>query len=248
MVTTYGLIGRGISHSASPELYNGWFKKSGIQAEYKLFDMEDVGHLRDFLKEHEEIAGLNVTSPFKRDVVKHLDAMTRDAESIGSVNVILVKREPRLQLIGFNTDYPAFHSYVMDLPPRHRRNVLIFGNGGVADSIRFAFKGYCDSLHVVTRHPGEGDYTYESLTPQIISVHKVLINATPVGMSPNADDVLDIPYDGVSAGHVCIDLIYNPAATKFLQKCMIRGAAVKNGMAMLYKQAAMSAAIWNLKI
>ena len=98
---------------------------------------------------------------------------------------------------------------------------------------------------MVTRKPTDSSILYEEVTEQILKEHTLLVNTTPLGMSPNSDTYPEIPYEFVSEQHLAYDLVYNPEVTKFLAQAGARGAAIKNGLEMLYLQAERSWYIWN---
>ena len=125
-------------------------------------------------------------------------------------------------------------------------NALILGTGGASKAVQYVLKKHHLPYHLVSRDPNKGHFTYETLSPEIIKEHQLIINATPVGMAPNIDESPAIPYEALTAQHILFDLIYNPEETQFLRNGKAKGAQTISGLTMLYAQAKASWEIWNL--
>jgi len=244
---TYGLIGFPLSHSFSKKYFTEKFEQEGISdKQYELFPIEDVQSLTDLLTENETLQGLNVTIPHKVNVLPFLNEIEEAAEKIGAVNCICIRRfEGETYLKGFNTDAYGFEESLKPLLTAHHEKALVFGNGGAAKAVKYVLEKLNIPYQVVVRNPAEGTILYSDITDEILSSHKLLINTTPLGMSPNINLFPEINYSRLTNHHLAYDLVYNPLETLFLTKAAARGAQIKNGLEMLYKQAEKAWAIWN---
>ena len=244
---TYGLIGFPLSHSFSKKFFTEKFANEKIaNHQYELFPIEDIKSLADLLAENQSLCGLNVTIPHKVSVLPFLNEIEEAAEKIGAVNCICIKRfEGETYLKGFNTDAYGFQKSLEPLLTNHHRKALIFGDGGAAKAVKYVLEKLSIEYNIVVRKPVEGTILYSEITAEILKSHKLLINTTPLGMSPNTDSFPDIDYTQLGTDHLAYDLVYNPLETAFLAKAATQGAQIKNGLEMLYKQAEKAWAIWN---
>ncbi len=242
MKKTYGLLGRNIEYSFSRNYFNERFKNQAIDAYYKNFDLQDISELKEVLK-NESIHGMNVTIPYKRDIMPFLDRLSPDAEAIGAVNV--VKFEKDGSLTGYNSDYYGFSASLQPLLKIKPKKALILGTGGASKAIAYALKDLGIEYTFVSRTPKEGQYTYSNLNEAIIKDYLLIINSTPLGTFPKTEAYPNIPYQYITSNHMLFDLIYNPAITQFLKKGYEQGASILNGERMLVLQAEKSWEIWN---
>jgi shikimate dehydrogenase len=244
---TYGLIGYPLSHSFSKKYFTEKFQNEGItDHQYELFPIGDIKSLPDLLSENPSLCGLNVTIPHKVNVLCYLNEVDEAAEKIGAVNCISIKKfEGETYLKGYNTDAYGFEESLKPLLGPHHTKALVFGDGGAAKAVKYVLEKLNIQYQVVVRTAVPGALLYSEITPEILTSHQLLINTTPLGMSPNIDTFPEIDYSLVGSGHLAYDLVYNPLETTFLAKAAERGAAVKNGLEMLYKQAEKAWAIWN---
>lgn len=244
----YGLIGFPLGHSFSAKFFNEKFSREGIDAEYRNFELEDFGDFMELLAELPDLVGVNVTIPYKQAVMPYLTAVSPQAQAIGAVNTVRIGRTADGDITaieGFNTDAPAFARTLAPLLPVEAVSALVLGTGGASKAVCYALEQLGIDYQLVSRTAAPGRLTYGDLTPQVVADNRVIINTTPVGMSPHSDACPDIPYDALTPGHVCYDLIYNPAETLFLQKAAAKGASTKNGLDMLRLQALLAWKIWN---
>lgn len=208
--------------------------------------MADISEIVSLIAAHPTLEGLNVTIPHKVAVIPFLDEMDEAAREIGAVNCISISRangQPFLK--GYNTDAYGFENSLKPmLQPQHER-ALIFGDGGAAKAVKFVLKKLGIPYMVVSRRNSPGMPGYEALDEEILSTHHILINTTPLGMSPDVDSYPPIPYSFIGKQHIAYDLVYNPELTAFLARAQQQDAAVKNGLEMLYLQAERSWEIWN---
>lgn len=242
----FGLIGRNISHSFSADFFNKKFRHENIDARYSLFDLPKIGFLPDLLASTPGIKGLNVTSPFKREVIPFLDALSEDAATLNAVNVIRVEKNGSLK--GFNTDWYGFLMSLQPyLSPLTIRNAVILGTGGAASAVEFALNKAGITFLNVSRTPTGNQISYSQLKDHL-PLSQLIVNATPVGMFPHTEECPLIDFDLMGPKHLCYDLIYNPEETLFLKNASKRGAVCKNGLEMLHLQAQLAWNIWNKKV
>jgi shikimate dehydrogenase len=246
MEKKFGLIGSTVSHSFSKVYFDEKFFREGLRDyHYDLYPLNTIDDLKKLLQDNPELCGLNVTIPYKEQVVKFLTEVDTDAKKIGAVNVIKIKDG---KLKGFNTDSDAFLETLQKWFPENKNSkAVILGTGGSSKAVREALKKLKINYETVSREEGNGDHTYKSLekNTSIISSANLIINTTPLGMSPNTSTVPPIDYELLTPEHYVYDLIYNPARTQFLQKAEMRGSKIKNGLEMLQVQAEKAWAIWN---
>ena len=246
MEKIFGLIGATVSHSFSKSYFDEKFFREGLRDyHYELFPLKSISDIESLLKDTKGLTGLNVTIPYKEQVIKYLDEVDGFAKKIGAVNVIKIKDG---KLKGFNTDSEAFHETLEKWLPKDRTlKALILGTGGSSKAVQEALKKLNIDFKIVSREAKKGVVTYEYLEkhPKIISESQLVINTTPLGMSPKTEAMPNIDFEQIGADHFVYDLIYNPARTMFLQKAEMRGATIKNGLEMLHVQAEKSWLIWN---
>jgi shikimate dehydrogenase len=245
---TFGLIGHPLGHSFSRRFFSEKFAAEGIAAEYLNFDIDSIDKLSDVLAQHSALAGLNVTIPYKQVVMPLLDEIDADAAAIGAVNVIKITRnaDGTRHLKGYNSDIIGFTNSLRPMiDGRNLTDALVLGTGGASRAIVAGLHKLGVHTQLVSRKPADGVITYADLSAEVMKKHKIIVNTTPLGTSPNVDAAADIPYNYVSAEHVCFDLVYNPDVTKFMRLCAERGATVKNGLEMLHGQAIAAWRIWN---
>ncbi len=242
----YGLIGFPLGHSFSQNYFNQKFEAENINAEYVNFEIPDIGDLMEIFAENPGLSGLNVTLPYKEQVMAYMDEIDSQAERIGAVNVIKImhKKNGDLMLKGFNSDIIGFTDSILPLLNDRHPKELVLGTGGASRAIRVGLRNLGIEPVLVSRTKREDVLTYEELTPEVMKEHLVIVNTTPVGMYPHIDCCPDIPYECLTPDHLCYDLIYNPDVTLFMKKSAEYGAIVKNGLEMLLLQAFASWNIW----
>ncbi|GAA4356617.1 shikimate dehydrogenase [Hymenobacter saemangeumensis] len=242
----FGLIGRSLRHSFSQTYFTQKFYNLSLpDHQYDLFELENIRELPGLLAAHPDLAGLNVTVPYKEVVLPYLDELAPSAGRVGAVNVI--RRLPDGRLIGHNTDYIGFRDSLRAFFPTAgpATRALILGHGGAAKSVEVALRELEIPYWFVTRNPLDSWLTYEDLTPELIEAHPLIINATPLGTFPKIDECPHLPYHALTPRHHLYDLVYNPAETLFLAKGREAGAQIKNGFEMLCLQAEEAWKIWN---
>lgn len=242
----FGLIGYPLSHSFSKNYFNQKFQSEGINARYLNFELPDIGDLMEVVAEYPNLCGLNVTIPYKEQVLPYLDSIDDNAKKIGAVNVIkIVHDNNNLKFKGYNSDIIGFMDSIRSLLTPERKKALVLGTGGAAKAV---FQGLINlgiEPTYVSRKAGEGILTYKDLSPEIIESHTVIVNTTPLGMYPHVEECPDIPYNLLTPLHLCYDVVYNPEETMFMKKAAEHGAETKNGLEMLLLQAFAAWKIWN---
>lgn len=239
----FGLVGRKISYSFSPAYFKEKFSTAKIDASYKIFELNQIQQFPQlFLTSN--LAGLNVTTPYKEEIMIFMDSLSPEAKAIGAVNTIKFKGD---HLIGHNTDYIGFRDSIQPLLKENHTKALVLGTGGATKAVKYALGLLNIEFKTVSRDRSKADYTYEVLTPEIITEHPIIINATPLGTFPEVEQAADIPYEAITNQHLAYDLVYNPEKTLFLTQAEAQGAQIKNGYEMLEIQAEESWKIWNSK-
>lgn len=246
MEKVFGLIGGTVSHSFSKAYFDEKFFREGLRDyHYELFPLNHITEIESLLKDTKGLSGLNVTIPYKEQILKYLDEVDTFAKKIGAVNVVRIK-EGKLQ--GFNTDSDAFLETIETWLPQDKKiKALILGTGGSSKAVQEALKKLKIDFKLVSREARKGVITYEDLEKNAkhVTSANLIVNTTPLGMSPHTESMPPIPYEHLGPDHYVYDLIYNPARTMFLQKAEMRGSTIKNGLEMLHVQAEKSWRIWN---
>lgn len=244
----YGLIGYPLKHSFSISYFNEKFQSENIDAEYVNFEIPRIEDFMEVVEENPNLRGLNVTIPYKEQVIPYLDELDKDTAKIGAVNVIKIIPQGKgdVKLVGYNSDTIGFTRSIEPLLQSHHVKALILGTGGASKAVFHGLANLGIEATFVSRTKKSNNIlTYQELTPEIMQEHTVIVNTTPLGMYPNVDACPDIPYDQLTPNHLLYDLLYNPHETLFMKKGMERGATVKNGLEMLLLQAFVSWEIWN---
>lgn len=268
----FGLIGRSLQHSFSQQYFTDFFKENGLDHRYSLFEMKDVSGLKDLIRT-ENLSGLNVTIPFKEDVIPLLDEIDLVAAKIGAVNCIKVHDDGSLK--GFNTDHIGFRkslalrlrSATQKRDGNEAQASSSPGKGewpkaeGVSPSrasgpvkalilgsggASKAIKFVLNDLGIEFQTVSRNSLTlnYQLLTEELISEHQLIINCTPLGTFPKVEEAPPLPYSALTSDHILHDLVYNPSETQFMKNGLAEGATVCNGLEMLRVQAEESWRIW----
>ena len=242
MIYSYGLIGKNLEHSFSANFFKLFFDKNDIRATYSNFDLVSIKDLNQ-LFERNNFKGLNVTIPYKQEIIPYLDELTDDASKIGAVNVIQFKDGKK---IGHNSDSFGFHQSIKPFLTNLHERALIIGTGGASKAVEFVFRSLGIDVVFISRNPREENhFSYDEINNHMLNACKVIVNCTPIGTFPNNDDLINFPYPYLTTDHLVVDLIYNPSKTKFLEKSQEYGATILNGESMLHQQALKAWEIWN---
>jgi shikimate dehydrogenase len=255
----YGLLGYPLSHSFSAGYFADKFAKNGIDACYSNFPLEKIEDFVQLLQTHPNLRGLNVTIPYKQAIIPFLDALDPEAKSIGAVNVIRFAREDsgKLTLVGYNSDLLGFRESIKPLiallkkrlkadgKPVIKLKALILGTGGASKAVHYGLNQLNIDTMFVSRKQRTGVLTYEQLTDKHYRDYSIIVNTTPLGMSPVFEACPSINFAYITPDHLLYDLVYNPEMTCFLKRGAVNGALIKNGLEMLHGQAEAAWRIWN---
>lgn len=242
----FGLLGKNISYSFSRGYFKEKFEKLGLKKhKYVNFDIETIDDFSKILDKNDDyLRGINVTIPYKEEVMQYLNKLDETAKKIGAVNTI--KFTKRGDLKGYNTDVVGFENSISPFLKKHHKKALILGTGGASKAVAYALKKNDLKVKFVSRNPKTKKmFSYADLTEEVLKDYNVIVNCTPLGTSPDIEKCPAIPYQFLTNKHLLFDLIYNPEITTFLQKGLDKGAAIKNGYKMLQLQAEESWRIWN---
>ena len=244
---TYGLIGFPLSHSFSKKYFTEKFEEEGVsECCYDLFPIERIGLFPELLDQYPSLCGLNVTIPYKIEVLPFLTEIDAAAAEIGAVNCIDIKQEGQRKILtGYNTDAFGFEESLKPLLKPQHKKALVFGNGGAAKAVKYVLKKLHIDFITVVRTKQEGAILYSEISEDLLKTHTILINTTPLGMTPNTESWPEFNYGEIGIDHLAYDLVYNPLETAFLKRAAKQGAETKNGLEMLHKQAERAWAIWS---
>ena len=246
---TFGLIGHRLGYSFSKNFFTEKFAKENLQEhEYVNFELDSIDEFPGIFNSGKTICGLNCTIPYKQQIMPFLDEIDAEAAQVGAVNTVkITTKDGKRHLKGFNTDIYGFENSLRPMFEEKHKKALILGTGGASKAIKhilnklkieFVSASIEDQLF-------EKEIRYNHIDEQLLKEHLIIIQATPLGTFPNVDACADIPYQYISANHVCFDLVYNPEETLFLKKAKAQGAKTKNGLEMLHLQAIRAWEIWN---
>lgn len=238
----YGLIGKNIDYSFSKNFFSKKFKNENINCKYLNFDIQNISDFKSVISD-KNISGLNVTIPYKEDVIKYIDEISNDAKSIGAVNTIKISNK---KLTGHNTDHIGFTKSMEKIDEfKNIESALILGSGGASKAIQFALDNMKIKYTIVSRSNSIKCINYNQVSEKIIKNHKLIINCTPLGTFPEVEKCPEIDYRFLSPFNILYDLVYNPKQSNFLRKGLNAGCKIKNGLEMLEIQAIESWKIWN---
>lgn len=243
---TFGLIGQHLQHSFSPTYFANKFKQEGIlDCAYELFPLAQIEDFKTLLQKNLNLAGLNVTIPYKQAIIPFLDALSPQALQIGAVNTIQFVDG---KLIGHNTDVYGFQTSLEKAlnAAQLSSRALILGTGGASKAVASALQQMGIAYQYVSRIASKEALSYEILSPELVQKHLIIINTTPLGMSPDVETCPILPYTAIGQKHILFDLVYNPKQTLFLKKGAEQGAKTINGLEMLHLQADKAWNIWTI--
>jgi shikimate dehydrogenase len=240
----FGLLGRNISYSFSKGYFTDKFNNENFAGcTYENFDIPEITAFPEIIKNTLDLKGLNVTIPYKEMVLPFLDKLSKKAALIGAVNTIKITKKGKLK--GYNTDYYGFQKSLKPLLQPHHKKALILGTGGASKGVAFALDELDIPYTFVSREAKENAIDYDRINATTFDNYQIIINATPIGTSPDVNLSPSLPYEFFTEKHIAYDLIYNPAETQFLKKAAAQGAQIKNGLDMLIFQAEKAWKIWN---
>lgn len=235
-----GLIGYPLSHSFSAKYFKRKFQKEEISDwEYNNYPIENIDLLSGLIRKTENLHGLNVTIPYKEQVLPFLSEINKEAKEIGAVNTLKILRESEsIKIKGYNTDIYGFEESIKPMLDYQHKTALILGTGGASKAVAYVFKKLGIRFKFVSRTPKNTDtISYESITEKTIKDYLIIVNTTPLGTYPDVLEFPKLPYFGLTKLHLLYDLVYNPNKTRFLEFGEKYGAKIKNGYEMLELQA-----------
>ncbi len=247
----FGLFGHPLEHSYAKKFFTEKFMREGREdCVYENYESSDIYDLKKIIHEDPNLVGMNITIPFKQEVIPLLDNLDDISQKIGAVNTVRVHRleQGKFELHGFNTDAWGFELALRPILRPHHRRGLILGTGGSAKAVSYVFRKLNIEHFFVTREDSRFHYTYADLNQNTMKAFQIIVNTTPLGMYPDVDTFPNIPYEFLTHKNLCFDLTYNPAQTRFLEKSKESGAFIHNGFRMLRLQAEKSWEIWNAPI
>lgn len=238
----FGLIGSPLTHSFSKKYFADKFSREAIpDSHYELFPLASIDELPALLAAHPSLCGLNVTIPYKEQVLAFADDMDETVQQVKAANCIRITNG---KLSAFNTDVIGFEKSLMDKWSNHHQRALVLGTGGASKAVHYVLEKLGLQVQSVSRTRSASSISYEDITPGIMYDHTLVVNTTPLGTYPAVDGLPPLPYEAVTKGHYFFDLVYNPPVTRFLAMAAERGAVTRNGHDMLEIQAEESWKIW----
>jgi shikimate dehydrogenase len=254
----YGLVGKKLGHSFSKDYFTNKFSELNLNYSYQNIELDNISDIIPFVKENKNLKGFNVTVPYKEAIIQYLNYLDDTAKEIGAVNTVKVEDG---MLKGFNTDVIGFNAISCQLSAVSKKGTaLILGSGGASKAVQYvlrkenipykiASRDFKSGVRNVETSPlwrlHESGIGYEDINATGFKPYSIIINTTPVGMFPNVNECLELPYSTIESRHIFIDLIYNPEETLFLKNARLKGASTYNGLKMLHEQAEASWRIWN---
>lgn len=239
----FGLLGKNISYSFSRGYFTKKFSELGLaNHSYENFDLEDISKVTEIIQNTKNLSGLNVTIPYKQDIIPYLNELEPSAMEIGAVNTIKISRTG---LKGYNTDVYGFQKSIEPYLKNHHEKALVLGTGGASKAVAYVLDQLKIDVTFVSRTAKNNGFTYENLDQSIMEGYNIVINCSPLGTYPNVTDKPKIPYRYLNQKHLLFDLIYNPEKTAFLVHGEAQGATIVNGLRMLELQAEKAWEIWN---
>jgi len=243
----FGLIGYPLGHSFSKKYFAEKFHNEHIaNCEYDVYPLTSIDKLAELISQQPYLVGLNVTIPYKSEVIKLLNSISPEAEEIGAVNVIKIRRNINdISLSGFNSDVKGIRDSIQPYIDEGVNGAIVLGTGGSSKAVCFVLRKMGLKVTLVSRTKKDGNITYSDLTPGMFASNRLIVNTTPLGMFPDTGSKPDINYPLLTPDHILFDLVYNPEITSFLKLGGEQGCRTISGLKMLHSQAERSWEIWN---
>ncbi len=243
----YGLIGKTLHHSFSRRYFSEKFRSENLaNSEYRNFEIKNLDEEIPGLKNNPELQGLNVTIPYKTEIISFLDDVSEECREINACNCIKISGG---KWTGYNTDIIGFENSFTPFLKPFQQKALILGTGGASNAVAFVLKKLNIDFVKVSRTKNLSDsvISYQEISEETMKDFQIVINTTPVGTFPKVNECPPLPYEFVTDRHYFFDLIYNPGKTLYLSLAEKRGAFIENGDKMLTIQAEESWRIWQSK-
>ena len=220
--------------------FNNKFKNEALDCFFINFDIEKLDSIKDILAQYPDLQGFTITHPYKKEIFKYLSFVDENAKQIGAVNVVKIDTDRKLA--GYNTDYIGFQGLLEEaISGKTIKKAYVCGTGGASEAVKFVLTKKDIDYQILSRK----NDSYKMLKKTGFNSNELIIDATPVGMYPKSDEMLDLPYETANETNVFIDLIYNPEETLFMKEAKKQGAKAFNGLKMLTLQAEAAWDIWN---
>ncbi|MBN1107382.1 MAG: shikimate dehydrogenase [Bacteroidales bacterium] len=243
----FGLIGYPLTHSFSVRYFSEKFRRENItDCVYENYPIKKIEEFRTLLKKNPGLTGLNVTIPYKTEILRYVDITGDEVDQIGAANVLKIKwMKDRPYISAFNSDVTGIKDSLVPCIRGTARRVMVLGTGGSSKAVVWTLKKLGCEIIQVSRKNRSGVLTYEEITPSVLGSVDIIVNTTPLGMYPDTGSKPDIDYGSLGPEHTLFDLVYNPEMTEFLRTGKERGCRIITGMKMLRSQAERSWDIWN---
>lgn len=244
----FGLIGYPLGHSFSAKYFSGKFEREGLpDCEYRNYPLECLDEeFHKLIARNRDLCGLNVTIPYKTEIIRHINATEPVIAEIGAVNVLKIRRlGTKPWICGFNSDVTGIRSSLMPYLEEGISKAIILGTGGSSKAVAYVLKRAGIEMTFISRKRRDGCLAYSDLTSELLKESGLIVNTTPLGMYPDTGSMPGIDYTSLNEKHILFDLVYNPGITAFLHKGKERGCRIITGLGMLHAQAERSWEIWN---
>lgn len=243
----FGLIGYPLGHSFSKKYFTEKFQTEHISyCSYENYPLKNLDEFPVLIGSDDELCGLNVTIPYKSGIMKFLDVIEPEADEIGAVNVLKIRRLPgKIKVYGYNSDVTGIRDTLLPFISDSVRNALVFGTGGSSRAVCHVLKKFGLKVDRVSRDKKEGIMIYSDIDSDIIDRTQLIINTTPLGMFPDIESKPHLNYRRLNSKHILFDLVYNPEITSFLRMGAEQGCTIISGIEMLHSQAEKAWEIWN---
>lgn len=243
----FGLIGYPLGHSFSKKYFTEKFRRENItECSYENYPLTEIKQVTELIENEPDLAGFNVTIPYKSEIIKYLTAIDPEAAEIEAVNVVKVTRLNKAhELHGFNSDITGIRASLQPFINATGMNAVILGTGGSSKSVAYVLRKWGLNTILVSRNPCQGTISYDELNAGVLAGAHIIVNTTPLGMFPDIESSPEIRYDYLNPSQILFDLVYNPEETKFMKMGAERGCTIIGGLKMLHTQAEEAWDIWN---
>ena len=243
----FGLIGNPLGHSFSKKYFAEKFLNEHIiDCSYENYPITNLSQLEKLIAEEPDLYGLNVTIPYKSEVISLLNFIEPEAEEIGAVNVLKIKRlDGQPKMYGYNSDVTGIRDSILPYIKDSIKNSIVLGTGGSSRAVCHVLKSLGSNVILISRNKKPGSLSYDDINSSLLSSIDIIVNTTPLGMYPDIKSKPELDYNLLNNKHILFDLVYNPELTVFLKMGIEHGCTIIGGLKMLHSQAEKSWEIWN---
>jgi shikimate dehydrogenase len=243
----FGLIGYPLGHSFSKKYFTEKFLAEHIKdCSYENYPLKNLDEFTKLIDSDHELCGLNVTIPYKSEIIRFLDFIETEAGEIGAVNVLKIHRQERqFKLYGYNSDVTGIRDTLSPFISKNVKSAMVLGTGGSSMAVCHVLKKFGMKIVLVSRERKPGILGYPDIDTGIIESVQLIINTTPLGMFPDILSKPDLNYKMLDRSQILFDLVYNPELTSFLKRGAEQGCKIISGIKMLHSQAEKAWEIWN---